>query len=72
LDKFEARSVDGIFFGYATHYRAFVCSTLNLTKSWRFARWPSTRHNDIALWSFKCAGDDEFGKEMFEEGVQEH
>jgi transposase InsO family protein len=23
LDKFEARSVDGIFFGYATHSRAF-------------------------------------------------
>jgi hypothetical protein len=23
LDKFEARSVDGIFFGYASHSRAF-------------------------------------------------
>jgi hypothetical protein len=23
LDKFEARSVDGIFVGYTTHFRAF-------------------------------------------------
>jgi transposase InsO family protein len=38
LDKFEARSVDGIFFGYASHSRAFVCSILKLTKLWRPAR----------------------------------
>jgi hypothetical protein len=37
LDKFEARSVDGIFFGYTSHSRAF--RVLNLeTKSWRLAR----------------------------------
>jgi hypothetical protein len=28
LDKFEARSVDGIFFGYATHSRAFLVVNL--------------------------------------------
>jgi hypothetical protein len=28
LDKFEARLVDGIFFGYASHYRAYC--VLNL------------------------------------------
>jgi hypothetical protein len=38
LDKFEARSVDGIFFGYASHSRAYMCSILKLTKSWRLAR----------------------------------
>jgi hypothetical protein len=32
LDKFEARLVDDIFFGYASH------SILKLTKSWRLAR----------------------------------
>jgi transposase InsO family protein len=38
LDKFEARSVDGIFFAYASHSRA--CRVLNLetNKSWRLAR----------------------------------
>jgi hypothetical protein len=38
LDKFEARSVDGIFFGYASQSRAYRCSILKLTKSWRLAR----------------------------------
>jgi hypothetical protein len=33
LDKFEARSVDGIFFGYASHLEHIVCSILKLTKS---------------------------------------
>jgi hypothetical protein len=38
LDKFEARSVDGILFGYASHLEHIVCSILKLTKSWRLAR----------------------------------
>jgi hypothetical protein len=33
LDKFEARSVDGIFFGYASRVL-----NLKLIKSWRLAR----------------------------------
>jgi hypothetical protein len=39
-DKFEARSVDGIFFGYASHSRAYrgTNQILKLTKSWRLAR----------------------------------
>jgi hypothetical protein len=37
LGKFEARSVDGIFFGYLT-LEHIVCSILKLTKSWRLAR----------------------------------
>jgi hypothetical protein len=35
LDKFEARLVDSIFFGYPSHSRAYSCSILKLTKSWR-------------------------------------
>jgi transposase InsO family protein len=38
LDKFEARSVDGIFFGYASHSRAYHVLNLELSKSWRLAR----------------------------------
>jgi hypothetical protein len=36
LDKFQARSSDGIFLGYALEH--IVCSILTLTKSWRLAR----------------------------------
>jgi hypothetical protein len=38
LDKFEAWSVDGIFFGYTLTLEHIVCSILKLTKSWRLAR----------------------------------
>jgi hypothetical protein len=38
LDKFEARSIDGIFFGYALTLEHIMCSILKLTKSWRLAR----------------------------------
>jgi hypothetical protein len=39
LDKFEARSVDGIFF-LVMHLTLehIVCSILKLTKSWRLVR----------------------------------
>jgi hypothetical protein len=38
LDKFEARLVDGIFFGYAFHSRAYRVLNLETTKLWRLAR----------------------------------
>jgi hypothetical protein len=38
LDKFEARSVDGIFFGYASHLEHTMFSILKLTMSCRLAR----------------------------------
>jgi hypothetical protein len=38
LDKFEARSVDDIFFGYASHSRAYRVLNLETTKSWRLVR----------------------------------
>jgi transposase InsO family protein len=38
LYKSEARSVDGIFFGYASHSIAYRVLSLKLTKSWRLAR----------------------------------
>jgi hypothetical protein len=39
LDKFEARSVDGIVFGYASHSRAYRVLNLETNqKSWRLAR----------------------------------
>jgi transposase InsO family protein len=38
LDKFEARSVDGIFLVMHLTLEHIVCSILKLTKSWRLAR----------------------------------
>jgi hypothetical protein len=38
LDKFEARSVDGIFFIMHVTIEHIVCSILKLTKSWRLVR----------------------------------
>jgi hypothetical protein len=51
LDKFEARSVDGILFVTLLILEHFVCSVWKLTKSWRLARLPSMRHSHAALWS---------------------
>jgi hypothetical protein len=38
LDKFEARSSDGIFLDMLTTLKPIGCLTLRLTKSWRLAR----------------------------------
>jgi hypothetical protein len=38
LDKFEARSSDGIFLDMLTILEPIGCLTLRLTKSWRLAR----------------------------------
>jgi hypothetical protein len=38
LDKFEARSVDGIFLVMHLILEHIECSILKLTKSWRLAR----------------------------------
>jgi hypothetical protein len=38
LDKFEARSVDGIFIGYTSHYRAFCVLNLETNQIVRLAR----------------------------------
>jgi hypothetical protein len=58
LDKFEARSVDDIFFGYASHSRAY--RVLNL----------ETNQIVETRLVFECAGDDELGEEIYKE--EEH
>jgi hypothetical protein len=44
LDKFETRSVDGIFLVTHLILEHCMCSILKLTKSRRLVRLPSTRH----------------------------
>jgi hypothetical protein len=59
LDKFGARSVDGIFFGYASHSRAYCEVTFDETQ-------PRSKL------VFECAGDNELGEEIFQEEEHEH
>jgi hypothetical protein len=65
LDKLEARSVDGIFFGYASHSRAYrvlnhetnqIVETCEVTFD---ETQPRSQH------VFECASDDELGEEIF-------
>jgi hypothetical protein len=47
LDKFEARSVDGIFFGYASHSRAYRVLNLETNQIVETCEVTSTRHNHV-------------------------
>jgi hypothetical protein len=72
VDKFEARSVDGIFFRYASHSRAY--RVLNLETN-QIVETCEVTFDETQLRShlvFECAGDDELGVEIFQEEEQEH
>jgi hypothetical protein len=47
LDKFEARSVDGIFFGYASHSRAYRVLNLETDQIMETCKVTSTRHSHV-------------------------
>jgi hypothetical protein len=72
LEKFEARSVDGIFFGYASHsraFRVFNIETNQIVETCEVTFDETQRHNQLV---FVCAGDDELVKEIFQEEDHEH
>jgi hypothetical protein len=72
LDKFEARSVDGIFFGYASHSRAYHVLNLEtnqIVETGKVTFDETQPHNQLV---FECAGDDELGEEIFQEEEHEH
>jgi hypothetical protein len=65
LDKFKARSVDGIFFGYASHfgaYRALNLETNQIVETCEVTFSETQSHSQLV---FECAGDDELGEEIF-------
>jgi hypothetical protein len=67
LDKFESRFSDGIFWGYASHSRAF--HVLNLDTKLVIETCEVT-FDETQLCSssiFECVGDDEIGKKIFED-----
>jgi hypothetical protein len=65
LDKFEARSVDGIFFGYASHSRAYRVLNLETNQIVETCEVTFDETQPRSQLVFECAGDDELGEEIF-------
>jgi hypothetical protein len=72
LDKFEVRSVDGIFFGYASHSRAYRVLNLETNQIVETCEVTFDETQPCSQLVFECAGDDELGKEIFQEEEHEH
>jgi hypothetical protein len=72
LDKFEARSVDGIFFGYASHSRAYRVRNLETNQIVETCEVTFDETQPRSQLIFKCVGDDELGEEIFQEEEHEH
>jgi hypothetical protein len=67
LDKFKARSVDGIFFGYASHFRAYRVLNLETNQIMETCEVTFDETQPRNQLVFECAGDDEHGEEIFQE-----
>jgi hypothetical protein len=72
LDKFEARSVDGIFFGYAFHSIAYRVLNLETNQIMETCEVTFDETQPRSQLVFECAGDDELGNETFQEEEHEH
>jgi hypothetical protein len=71
LDKFEARSVDGIFFSYASHsraYRVLNLETNQIVETCEVTFYETQPRSHLV---FECAGDDELGEEIIQEEEDE-
>jgi hypothetical protein len=72
LDKFEARSVDGIFSGYAFQSRAYRVLNLETNQIVETCEVTFDEIQPRSQLVFGCAGDDELGEEIFQEEEHEH
>jgi hypothetical protein len=72
LDKFEARSVDGIFFGYASHSRAYRVLSLETNQIVETCEVTIDKTQPRSQLVIECAGDNELGEEIFQEEEHEH
>jgi transposase InsO family protein len=72
LDRFEARSVDGIFFGYASHSRAYSVLNLETNQIVETCEVTFDETQPRSQLVFECVGDDELGEEIFQEEECEH
>jgi hypothetical protein len=72
LDKFEAKSVDGIFFGHVSHsiaYHVLNLETNQIVETCEVTFDDTQPRSELV---FECAGDDELGVEIFQEEEHEH
>jgi hypothetical protein len=67
LDKFESRSSDGVFLGYASHSRAFRVLNLDTDLVMESCEVTFNETQPCTLSVFVCAGDDKVGKKIFED-----
>ena len=67
LDKFESRSSDGIFLGYASHSRAYrvLLIDTNIVRETCEVTFDETAPCNYSV--FEVAGDDELGTSIFED-----
>jgi hypothetical protein len=72
LDKFEARSVFGIFFGYASHSRAYRALNFETNQNVETCEVTFDVTQPRSQLVFECAGDDELGEEIFQDEEHEH
>jgi hypothetical protein len=72
LDKFEARSVDGIFFGYASHSRTYRVLNLETNQIMETCEVTFDETQPRSQLVSECASDDELGEEIFQEEEHEH
>jgi hypothetical protein len=72
LDKFEARSVNGIFFGYACHSRAYRVLNLETNQIVETCEVTFDKTQPRSQLVFECAGDDELEEEIFQEEEHEY
>jgi hypothetical protein len=63
--KFDARSVHGIFFGYASHSRAYRVLNLVTNQIVETCEVTFDETQPRSQLVFECAGDDELGEEIF-------
>jgi hypothetical protein len=70
LDKFEARLVDVIFFGYASHSRAYCVLNLETNQIVETCEVTFDETQPRSQLVFECASDDDLGEEIFHE--EEH
>jgi hypothetical protein len=71
LDKFESRSSDGIFLGYASHSRAFCVLNLDTNLVMQACEVTFDKTQPCNSFVFECAGDNEVGKKIFEDEVDD-
>jgi hypothetical protein len=67
LEKFEARSSNGIFLGYANHSKSYHVLNLETNQVLETCEVTFDETQPCSSSIFDCAGDDEIGKKIFED-----